>query len=197
MHSAVNPRPTPEDTAVRYTLEASSSRFRIQAFASGILSAFGHNPVILIREFSGEAYFDPQALSASSLHLTIDPHSFEIENDLSAKDRNEILRTIHGQVIETEVFPEIQYRSNRVSGNAIGEGRFWVVLDGELTMHGVARPQKVAASVIFNDATCRASGEFALRQSDFGIRLVSAVAGGLRVKDEIKCSFDIIARRME
>jgi hypothetical protein len=41
----------------------------------------------------------------------------------------------------------------------------------------------------------RAFGEFALRQSDYGIKPPSAVGGGLKVKDEVKFTFDIVARK--
>ena len=43
----------------------------------------------------------------------------------------------------------------------------------------------------------RAFGEFAIRQSDYNIKPVSAIGGGLKVKDEVKFSFDIVARRQE
>ena len=41
----------------------------------------------------------------------------------------------------------------------------------------------------------RAFGECSLRQSDYKIRLVSAMGGGLKVKDEVKLSFDLVARK--
>jgi len=39
----------------------------------------------------------------------------------------------------------------------------------------------------------RASGELTLRQTDYGIELVSVAGGALKVKDEVKVSFDLIA----
>jgi hypothetical protein len=41
----------------------------------------------------------------------------------------------------------------------------------------------------------RAFGEVSLRQSDYNIKPVSAVGGGLKVKDEVKFTFDIAARK--
>jgi hypothetical protein len=41
----------------------------------------------------------------------------------------------------------------------------------------------------------RAFGEFSLRQTDFGIKLVSVAGGALKVKDELQFSFDIVVRR--
>jgi hypothetical protein len=40
----------------------------------------------------------------------------------------------------------------------------------------------------------RAQGEFSLRQTDYRIKLVSAAGRTIKVKDELKLSFDILAR---
>jgi hypothetical protein len=42
-----------------YRLDPRSSRFTIRVTAGGLLSAFGHNPLIGVRDFSGEVQFDP------------------------------------------------------------------------------------------------------------------------------------------
>ena len=45
--------------------------------------------------------------------------------------------------------------------------------------------------------TLRANGEFALRQSDYRIKLASVAGGALKLKDELKFTFDIVARRKQ
>lgn len=197
MSSPINPIPSREDTTVRYQLDPAASRFRVQAYASGLLAPFGHSPKIAIRNFWGEVFFDPESVEQSSLSLRMDNASFEVENDFSAKDRREIMRVVHTEVLETATFPDIRYESNAVSMRIVGEGRYWVVVDGNLSLHGVTCPQKVVASVLITGDTCRASGDFSVRQSDYLIKLVSAAAGTLKVKDEVKCVFDIVARKAE
>ena len=56
-------RPSPEDATVRYALDPKVSRFTVQAFAAGLFSSFGHNPVIAITDFSGNAEVTPQTTS--------------------------------------------------------------------------------------------------------------------------------------
>ena len=196
MHSALNPIPTPEDTIVRYRLDARASRFRAQAFAAGLLAAFGHNPMIAIRDFSGEAVFDPNSLEQSSLKVTINSDSLEVDDDVSAKDREEILQTMNNDVLEIEKYSEIHYESKSVRGRPAGEGRFQIVVSGNLSLHGITRPLDITAFLIVNGDDCRASGEFVVSQSDYKIKPPSAVGGGLKVKDQVKCSFDIVARKM-
>jgi hypothetical protein len=53
----------------------------------------------------------------------------------------------------------------------------------------------VAGIVVVSEGRLRASGEFALRQTDYGIELVSAAGGTIKLKDELKFSFDIVANR--
>ena len=197
MPSAINPIPTPEDTIVRYRLEPGASRFRAQAYAAGLLAAFGHNPIIAIRDFSGEAILDSNSLEQSSLQITVNLSSLVVENDMSAKDRSEILQTVHDEVLEVDNYSEIRYESKSVRGRPVGEGRFWIVISGNLSLHGVTRPLDIPASLVVNGDDCRASGEFVVRQSDYKIKPPSAVGGGLKVKDEVKCSFDIVARKTD
>jgi hypothetical protein len=54
---------------VRYTLDPGVSRFTVRAFASGMLSAFGHSPTFAIRQYSGEVQVDPETLEGASLRL--------------------------------------------------------------------------------------------------------------------------------
>ncbi len=51
----------------------------------------------------------------------------------------------------------------------------------------------VELSVVGNDL--RARGEFSLRQTDYKITPPTVAAGTIKVKDELKFSFDIVARR--
>jgi polyisoprenoid-binding protein YceI len=198
LHSAINsPRPVPEDATVRYILNAGMSRFRVQAFVTGLLSAFGHNPVIAIRQFSGEAQFDPRAPERAVLRMIIEAASLEADGNINEKDRAEIQRIMHQEVLESEGYSEITYECSKVAASSTGEGGFWIVLSGELTLHGVTCAQRVAGSLRLDGSTLRASGEFSLRQSDYQLKLASGLGGALKVKDELKCSFDIAATRAE
>jgi len=40
----------------------------------------------------------------------------------------------------------------------------------------------------------RAKGEFSIKQTDYKIKPVSVAGGTLKIKNELKCSFDILAR---
>ncbi|MGA2594158.1 MAG: YceI family protein, partial [Bryobacteraceae bacterium] len=167
------------------------SRFTVRAFAGGLLSGLGHNPVIGIRDFSGEARWDPAAPQQASLRLRIRAESLTVENDTSDKDRREMERAMQQEVLETASYPEIVFESSAASMN--GNGR--VQIDGNLTLHGVTRSQRVPAQLAVTGDILRAFGEFSVRQTDYRIKLASVAGGALKLKDELKFTFDIVARR--
>jgi polyisoprenoid-binding protein YceI len=181
-------------TLDRYTIDARGSRVTIRAFASGFLSAMGHNPVIAARDVSGEIKLVPQTLEVTELRLRIATASLSVQNDMSDKDRREIERTMSEEVLEVARHPEILFVGSKVAVEKAA-GPIRAVLDGDLTVRGVTRPQRVAAQVFQMGDTLRAQGEFEIRQTDFGITPVSVAGGVLKLKDELTCAFDLLARK--
>jgi len=184
-----------QQTGVRYVIDQSSSRFTVRAFATCLLSTFGHSPTVAIRNFEGEMEFSPEDPSASSLHVRASADSLEIMDDIKSKDRQEMESTMNNSVLETAKYPEIVFATTSVSASRLGEGRYQANLNGNLTLHGITRPVTIPTQVTLMGDMLRAGGEFSLLQTNFGIKLVSVAGGTLKLKDELKFSFDIVARR--
>jgi len=187
----------PETAMDRYVIDGRSSRFMVRATATGVLAAMGHNPNINIRDFSGEMKFDPEQLEAGSFRLIIKSSSLGVQDEMSDKDRREIERLMNEQVLETARFSEIVYDAPSISVTKMSEMLYSATLNGELTMHGVTRKQPIIARVAMLGSMLRASGDFSLNQTDFNIKLVSVAGGALKLKDELKFSFEIVARKQE
>jgi len=172
------------------------STFVVRAFATGLLSSFGHNPTIAIPDFEGEVRFTSDALEEASVRLVIRAASLAVTDDISAKDREEIERRMHDEVLETGGFEEIVYECNRGTPiQKLSENLYAVTLNGELSLHGVTRALPIAARVTMKGETLRAAGDFSVRQSDYEIHPVSAAGGTVKLKDELKLAFDIVARK--
>lgn len=185
------------ETSVHYLTDARASQFTVQVSTGGLLSAFGHSPTISIRDFSGAAEVDSDDIAHSFLKVTIKPDSFAVRDDISDKDRREIERTMKMDVLETDAYPEIVYECSSLAASKIGEGQYSVRLNGDLTMHGVTRAQPVTARVAVTGDSLRAFGSFSLLQTDYDLKLVTIAGGALKIKDELKFSFNILARRKE
>ncbi|MGA7525489.1 MAG: YceI family protein [Acidobacteriaceae bacterium] len=177
-----------------YIVDPRASRFTVQAFAAGLLSVAGHNPTIGIRSFSGEVRFSASATQASGFRISIQASSLNVQDDISDKDRREIERLMNEQVLETAKYSEIVYEASEVAITKIGDALFTANLAGQLTLHGVTRRQPVTARIAVFGTLLRASGDFTLNQSDYQIKPVSVAGGVLKVKDELKFSFEMVAR---
>ena len=182
-------------TAVRYSIDGSKSTFTVRAFATGLLSAFGHDPTIAIPDFHGEILFNPEAVEQSSLRIVIHAASLTVTDDIREKDRAEINLTMQEKVLESDSYPDIIYESSHLTASRMGEGQYWGTLDGELTLRGISRRQSVPVRISAATDELRAAGEFTIRQSDYEIVPVSAAAGTVKLKDELKLSFDISAHK--
>ena len=177
----------------RYRIDAKQSRFVVQAEASGLLSVFGHNPIIAICGFGGDARFDADALNKTSVLMLVQADSLAVAGDASEKDRLEIERVMRDEVLETARYPEIVFMSTSISMNQTADTRYQARIAGSLTLHGVTRNHAFDAELIVNGNSLQGQGEFQLRQSDYNLKLVSVMGGTLKVKDGLKFSFDILA----
>jgi polyisoprenoid-binding protein YceI len=185
---------TPTD---RYVIDSRSSRFTVRAFATGMLAKMGHNPTVGIRDFSGEMKFDPDKLEAASFHLVIKTASMSVQDDIPDKDLREMERLMNQEVLETAKFPEIIYEAPSITVTKMADMLYSAALNGNLTMHSVTRRQPIVVRVALFGSMLRASGDFSLDQTDYNIKLVSVAGGALKLKDELKFSFEIVARKQE
>ena len=184
-------------TRSRFVMDARRSRFTVQAFAAGMLSAMGHNPTIGIRTFSGEVEFDPEDPAAGPLRLTIQAASLEVLDDVSDRDRREMEKLMKNDVLDVARFPQIAYESSDISLKKLSESLYTAAIIGELSFHGATRRQPLAARIVDSGDMLRASGDFTLKQSDFQIKPISVAGGALKLKDELRFAFEMIARRQD
>jgi len=195
MAEATGAKMSATETAARYLINPGLSRFTVRAFASGMLSSFGHNPTIAIRGYTGEAVVPSASLQGASIRISIPSDSLEVADDVSQKDRTEIETRMKQEVLETSSYPEIIFESSQITPTVLGENLYAVSVTGNLTLHGVTRAETITAQVTTAGDVLRAFGECSIQQSNYGIKLVSVAAGALKVKDEVKLTFDLSARK--
>jgi polyisoprenoid-binding protein YceI len=185
----------PGSRAVRFAIDTRVSKFTVQAFASGLLSALGHNPTFAARDYYGEIACDPETGGGASLELTIKAASLQLTDDDGATERETIERKMQEEALESAKHPAIAYDAppEVTTVKRRPDGSYDVTMNGNLTLHGVTRRHPIKARVEASSAMLRASGEFTIRQTDFEITPVSAMGGTLKVKDELECTFDMVA----
>jgi polyisoprenoid-binding protein YceI len=186
----------PDKTGLaRFEIDARASLFTVQAFAAGMAAVVAHSPKFAIRDIVGDIQFVPGTMQKSSVALTISTGSLEIMDEVSGADLREIERTMFDEVLEKNIYPRIDYRSSHAGASKTSDNMFRVNITGELTLHGITRGVGLDAQVVTGEDTLRAQGYFSLMQSDFGLKIASVAGGTLRLKDELKFAYFIVARR--
>ena len=180
---------------VTFTVDQVASRFTVQAFATGLLSAFGHNPRIEIRDYDAEIHCVAGTLDQASVRVTIRTSNLEVLEEMKRDDRRKLEQEMYEGVLDVKHFPTAVYEANDIRVQKATADLFRAEVNGELSFHGVTQRQPLQANVTVMDNTLRIAGEFSLQQSVYGIKPMSLAAGTLRLKDELKFRFDLVARQ--
>ena len=186
----------PPPTA-RFRLDPSQSKFIAHALRGGLLWFKGHEHLVAAREFSGEAQLNADSLAASSLQLTVKTDSMEETSDAFTAPQKQIInRELREIVLEPAKYPEIIFKSSRVTGKPRANAQYDLKIAGDLTLHGVTRSIVIPVQVTLTGKDLRATGVFSVNRSDFKVKATSAFHGMIRVRDKVKFTFDIAGHRI-
>lgn len=180
----------------KFQIDSSASKLEVRVFKEGFLSAFGHNHEIAATRFSGVAEIDSQHLENSSVELAVDAASLKVRDQgISEKDRQGIQQDMLSvKVLDVQRHPTITFRSTGVSRVEKNNNAITVELSGDLTLHGVTRRHTVRLSLVLGKNELRASGSTHLKQTDYGITPIKVALGGVKVKDQVRISFELTGR---
>ncbi len=181
----------------RYVIDTRASQFTVQAFASGLIAAIAHSPKIAIRDWTGEIEVPSSTLAGASLTVRVNAASLEVLDELRDTDRREIHRVMNKEVLETAEFPEVVYESTKIDAERLRDDLYRVQVQGRLRLHGITNEHTFSAQVAFGVDSARSYGDFTLRQSAYNIRIASIAGGSLKLQDELKFSFYVVARKSE
>ena len=179
--------------ANRYALDPGRSRFTVQAFASGLLSFFAHSPTFAVRDFACTLDFGGGAITDLRVVVTVHAAALELVDNVKPADRVEIEARMRTEVLEPAAFPDIRFEAAVIANERVSPGQYRVRLSGPLALHGVTQPQQLDADLLIFDDGVRLRGECPLRLSEFRIKPVTALVGAIRLKDELKVAFDLVA----
>ena len=187
---------TSTNAPLKYRIHAKKSRFIVETETSGLSAMFAHDHRIEASEYSGTAAFTPGALSSgASLQLTVQAASLRLIAEDNIGERQAVESALRQDVLETDKFPVITFKTSAVTSARRGDGTYDVRLTGDLSLHGVRRRITIPARVSLQDDGMHAIGSFGLRQTDFNITPFSFVSGTVTIKDQVTVSFDLVATR--
>ncbi len=110
---------------------------------------------------SGTVRFDPQTGKASG-EITVDARGAQTGNGKRDK-------TMHADVLETERFPTMAFRVDRVEGKLVDPGRSELRLVGVMTLHGADHPMTLPAKIESVAGRVRGELEFPIPYVEWGM----------------------------
>jgi polyisoprenoid-binding protein YceI len=180
-----------------YSIDNAKSKLQINVSKEGAFKMFGHDHLIAAKEISGQVQFDGQKMEESTVRLKVSAKSLTaVDPGESEKDRRDVQATMTGEkVLDATKFPEIAFTSTRVSAVKKNADGWELTLTGKLNLHGVEKQVSFPLQVHAEAGQLRAQGEVSVLQTDHGITPVKAGGGSVKVKDQLKISFTIVATK--
>lgn len=186
--------PTPP--AASYRIDAARSKFIAHALAGGLLWFKGHDHLVAVRDFTGEARLDPDSLAGSSLEIVAKAASMEETSSVFTEPQKQIInKELREIVLLPDQYPDITFRSTGVTGKSTSTNQYDLKIAGNLTLLGVTRPITIPTKVTVAGNELRAQGEFSIDRSDYKVKATSAFHGTVRVRDKVKFEFDMVGQR--
>lgn len=185
------------------TFEVVESEVAVLVFRDGPLAQLGHNHVVATTALSGRIELrDP--LTASSLSLDLPLEFLDVDDparrrqagdgfpdNLTEADRAGTRRNMLGPaLLDAARFPVIRLQSIAIKGAGTA---FLVRASAEVA--GGVREITVPVHLELDDTGLVAHGEFALTHAELGLTPYSAALGALRVREDLRVSYRIVARR--
>jgi polyisoprenoid-binding protein YceI len=182
-----------------YKIVSEDSLAIIRAFSGGKMAHLGHDHVIASRDIQGFVLWSEELrqrradLYIAVNALTVDEPELRARYGMkSSPSDSDIEKTRHNMLnssIESFRYPFIVISLTPVSPLASA-----LVVAAKISLHGVTRTETVAVAPRVSPAALRFTGNFSIKQSDYGIQPFTALGGLLVVRDELDISFDVYAR---
>ncbi|HEV7704606.1 MAG TPA: YceI family protein [Gemmatimonadaceae bacterium] len=167
------------------------SRFEVTTSKAGLFGFAGHEHLVRARSFNGVVVYFPANPATSHLELSVPAESLEVLTPPDTAEIRQVTATMRTEVLHVAEYPEIRFTAT--GGPPTDKG---MRLQGELTLLGQTRPVKVDVVLQVGADTLRASGNFSVKQTDFGITPYSGgPAGTVKVGDRVRFEIDAIAVR--
>ena len=167
------------------------------------MARLGHNHVMTARSLKGEVSLHPQIaqsrfeLEFPVTELVVDDAQArqaagaDFPGEIPQKDRDGTRKNmLREEVLDADHFPSVRLQSLRVSGT-LPSAR--VVT--RITIKAASREVDVPVSIVVAGNQLTASGQFDIKQSDFGIKPFSIGLGALEVVDQLSIEFKVVAQK--
>lgn len=180
--------------AKTFSFSAAQSQLTLTLIQEGALRKMYPTHTVGVKSFSGRIQM-PADESKASAELDAESKSFvNIDKSMSDFERGGFHKVLHEEVLASKQHPTIKFRSTSITNvQKSGENRSFT-LHGDLTLRGVTKRVAFPVKVTISGNQLRATGEEHIKQTDFGITPYSGGLGTIKIGDQLKVSFVIVAQ---
>jgi hypothetical protein len=187
--------------ATYYRIDPQASTVHILVYRGGTFAKLGHNHVMSSKSLTGRVWMHRE-LARSGFEMAFpvadlivdDPEArqaagSEFPPEIPEADKQGTRKNmLRAEVLDGETYPRVELRSAKIEG-ALPAPQ----VTARITIKQVTREVVVPVKVTVTGDQLRATGEFALQQTDFGMKPFSVAMGALEVKDRLDVRFTIVA----
>ncbi|MEK7834100.1 MAG: YceI family protein [Acidobacteriota bacterium] len=177
-----------------FTFDATASEIAVTLTQTGMLSRRYPTHRVLAKSFSGKVVL-PKDETKMAVEMEADPKLLtNVDAAMGDFERKEFHNVLRNQILEADKFPSIKFVSVSV-GNVQRDGdKRSFTLTGDLTVHGTTKRVTFPVNATLSDKELRATGEEKLKLTDFGLKPFEKGMGLIKIADELKVSFAVVAK---
>lgn len=170
-----------------YRLEPTAGKLLLKTGRTGLGRRAGHDLTIEATRWQAEVVANTADPGQSSVTVTVEAGSLQVQGGtgglkpLTEADRADIKTIIGEKILLTAEHPVITFTSAQVTGTADA-----FQISGDLTILGRGHPLTVYGGIDGG----RLRGYATVTQTKWGIKPYSALAGALRLADDVQVEFD-------
>jgi hypothetical protein len=185
-----------------FQIVPAESLLTVQVYKGGALARAGHNHVVASHGLNGVAHV-PEDVTAAQFEVHVPVNDFtvdetslrtqagadfpgEVPEDAKQGTRRNMLGAA---LLDGVTYPEIIMRSTGIERTAEG-----LQAQVQILVKDQVRSLAVPLRYQLNGNELQVAGEFPLKQTDIGLTPFTLFGGALRVLDELKVSFQLVAR---
>jgi polyisoprenoid-binding protein YceI len=182
-----------------YKVDHTKSYLLVAVDKTGLFSFAGHQHAALATEWSLESSIDAAHLNSAAVTIKIPVASLIVDTaearrlaGLGPGPSPDEVRKVQDTMLGPEVLDAANYPTIEFTSSSVAADVSQLRVTGRFLMHGQTREITVPIRYTRNpDGSLAFSGEFQLRQTDFGIKPVSVGMGTVKVKNEVRIQFAV------
>lgn len=176
-----------------FRFDSTNAIVQVHVGTSGAFGFLGHGHLMQAPIQRGTLVYRPLGPGQTSVELAVDARLLQVvDPEISVGDKKKIQATMESErVLGVKEYPTITFKSTTVEL----ERDHQLAIHGNLTIRDKTRPVTLHANLEQTGPQLKASGQCQFKQTDFGIRPVTAGLGTVRVQDQITITFQVVARQ--